>query len=87
MASRRFPKPRTAERIRGRLSCQGRQWRAGCLYTRNLDYISASAQKLTSEEALRISRLISRVPERSNWKRIGTRPGAYASRSRFASSR
>lgn len=62
--SRRFPKPWTAERIPGGyLVRDGNGMPLAYVYGRDADRISVSEQRLTADEARRISRLIARLPE------------------------
>jgi hypothetical protein len=49
--------------------------------------IAFSGTRLINDEARRISKLISRLPELSNWRRTATRREADASRSRSVSYR
>jgi len=62
--ARRFPKPWTAERIPGGyLVRDGNGVALAYVYGRDPDQISVSEQKLTADEARRISKLIARLPE------------------------
>jgi hypothetical protein len=62
--SRRFPKPWTVERIAGGyLVRDGNGMPLAYVYGRDAERISVSEQKLTADEARRISKLIARLPE------------------------
>jgi hypothetical protein len=62
--SRRFAKPWTVERIPGGyLVRDGNGMPLAYVYGRDAERISVSEQKLTADEARRISKLIARLPE------------------------
>ena len=81
-----FPKPWTAERIPGGyLVRDGNGMPLAYVYGRDADRISVSEQRLTADEARRISRLIARLPSSSSWRGTETETAAGASHSRCGS--